>query len=91
MHEFEQGTRVMHAIYGLGSIISCNRERTTTDFVDHGAKTFVTEIVTLERTADQPRKVKAAAVPARRRGKRASTRASEPKQQRKKSQKRNVP
>ena len=54
---FDEGVNVKHALYGLGTIVESDEDRTTIDFVEHGTKKFVTSIVVLEETdEDVPRK-----------------------------------
>jgi hypothetical protein len=56
---FDEGVNVKHALYGLGTIVESDEDRTTIDFVEHGTKKFVTSIVVLEETdEDVPRKSK---------------------------------
>ncbi len=57
---FDEGVNVKHQLYGLGTIVESDEDRTTIDFVDHGTKKFVTSIVVLEETDEAvPRKAKA--------------------------------
>lgn len=57
---FDEGVNVKHGLYGLGTIVESDEDRTTIDFVEHGTKKFVTSIVVLEETDEAvPRKSKA--------------------------------
>ncbi len=51
---YQEGQHVRHGQYGLGTILETDEERTSIDFVDHGTKKFVTSIVVLEITDEQP-------------------------------------
>lgn len=53
---YEEGQRVRHQQYGVGIILASDDDRTSIDFTDHGTKKFVTSMVVLEITADQPEK-----------------------------------
>jgi predicted secreted protein len=65
---YEEGQKVKHAQYGLGTVLASDEERTQIDFVQHGTKKFVTSMVVLEFTdedvpkrkgkARRPRKAK---------------------------------
>jgi hypothetical protein len=55
---YEEGQQVKHGNYGLGVIVESDEERTSIDFVDHGPKKFVTSMVVLEITDEQPPKGK---------------------------------
>ena len=58
---YEEGTQVKHQQYGVGTIVTSDEDRTSIDFTDHGTKKFVTSLVVLEITEDQPpRKAKRA-------------------------------
>lgn len=57
---FDEGVNVKHQLYGLGTIVESDEDRTTIDFVEHGTKKFVTSIVVLEETDEAvPRKSRA--------------------------------
>lgn len=51
---YEEGTQVKHQQYGLGTILASDEDRTSIDFVEHGTKKFVTSMVVLEITDEQP-------------------------------------
>lgn len=53
---YEEGQHVKHGQYGLGTILTSDEERTAIDFVQHGTKKFVTSLVVLELTDEQPEK-----------------------------------
>lgn len=53
---YEEGQQVKHQQYGLGTILASDEERTAIDFVEHGTKKFVTSMVVLEFTDEQPAK-----------------------------------
>ena len=64
---YEEGTQVKHQQYGVGTIVTSDEDRTSIDFTDHGTKKFVTSMVVLEITEDQPpKKAKRSARPRRR-------------------------
>jgi hypothetical protein len=50
----QEGQTIKHAIYGLGIVTASDAERTTVDFDDHGAKLFVTSIMTAELIGEAP-------------------------------------
>jgi predicted secreted protein len=53
---YEEGQQVRHEQYGLGFIVESDEDRTSIDFLDHGPKKFVTSMVTLEITDEQPKR-----------------------------------
>jgi len=55
---YEEGQQVKHGNYGLGTIVESDEDRTSIDFVEHGPKKFVTSMVVLEITDEQPPKKK---------------------------------
>ncbi len=56
---YDEGVSVKHELFGLGTVVEADEDRTTIDFVDHGTKKFVTSIVVLEETDEAvPRKTK---------------------------------
>ena len=70
---YSQGAQVEHLKFGLGTVLSCNDERTVIKFDDFGEKKFVTLIVLnalkksdrqppVEKRGSRSRKAKAAAV-----------------------------
>ena len=48
MRLFANGRRVTQPSYGTGTIVSTDERYTVIDFDDHGRRTFVTTMVTLE-------------------------------------------
>ncbi|MBI4467480.1 MAG: hypothetical protein HY656_08670 [Acidobacteria bacterium] len=56
MTTYEEGQHVKHGQYGLGTIVASDEERTSIEFVEHGTKKFVTSMVVLEITDEQPAK-----------------------------------
>jgi len=44
----QEGQTIKHEVYGLGIVTASDQERTAVDFDDHGAKLFVTSIMTAE-------------------------------------------
>ena len=52
MRMFNVGDRVAQPNYGAGTITSANDRHTVIDFDEHGIRTFVTQMVTLERTTE---------------------------------------
>jgi len=63
---YEEGQHVKHGQYGLGTILASDEDRTAIDFVQHGTKKFVTSLVVLELTDEQPAKKAKKAARARR-------------------------
>ncbi len=60
MHIYAKGDRVSHGSYGAGTIFTANSIHTVIDFDEHGHKTFVTNLVQLEKTSSPaPVRVKA--------------------------------
>jgi hypothetical protein len=57
MRLFAKGDRVTQPQYGAGTITDVNEQHTVIDFDEHGSRTFVTSMVTLEasRTPAPPR------------------------------------
>jgi len=51
---YEEGLQVKHGQYGVGTIVASDDERTSIDFIEHGTKKFVTSMVVLEITDEQP-------------------------------------
>jgi hypothetical protein len=39
-----EGQTIRHELYGNGTIVECDNERTTVDFDEHGTRKFVTSI-----------------------------------------------
>jgi hypothetical protein len=48
------GQCVQHERFGVGVARESNESRTTIDFYEHGQKTFVTEMLTVELVAEAP-------------------------------------
>ncbi len=68
MQLYVKGDRVVQAQYGPGTIAEANAQHTIIDFDNFGSRTFITSMVTLERTSE-PAPVKLGA--SRRRAKKA--------------------
>ena len=51
---YEEGTQVRHSLYGVGTVVASDEDSTSIDFADHGTKKFVTSMVVLEITDEQP-------------------------------------
>jgi hypothetical protein len=74
MRSFAKGDRVTQPQYGAGTITDVNERHTVIDFDEHGTRTFVTSMVTLESTAEPaPARAKSARA---KRPSRARTRAA---------------
>ncbi len=52
MQVYVKGDRVVQAQYGPGTVAETNAQHTVIDFDNHGPRTFVTSMVTLERTSE---------------------------------------
>ncbi len=52
MQLYVKGDRVVQAQYGPGTVAEANAQHTVIDFDNHGSRTFVTSMVTLERTSE---------------------------------------
>jgi Protein of unknown function (DUF3553) len=52
MRAFAAGDRVTQPQYGAGTVTSVNARHTVIDFDQHGVRTFVTTMVTLESTTE---------------------------------------
>jgi len=50
----QEGQTIKHEVYGLGIVTASDQERTAVDFDDHGAKLFVTSIMTAELIGEAP-------------------------------------
>jgi hypothetical protein len=50
----QEGQTIKHVVYGLGIVTASDQERTAIDFDDHGAKLFVTSIMTAELIGEAP-------------------------------------
>ena len=74
MHIYAKGDRVSHSRYGAGTIAAANAIHTVIDFDEHGLRTFVTNLVQLEK-ASSPAPVRAKAV---RRTKKSATPGATP-------------
>jgi hypothetical protein len=51
-----EGVNVRHAKFGLGSTVHSDERRTVIEFEEHGTKTFVTEMLEVERTDEVPKR-----------------------------------
>jgi hypothetical protein len=74
VHIHAKGDRVSQPTYGAGTVAAADSLHTVIDFDDHGLRTFVTNLVHLEKTSS-PAPVRAKAV---RRTKKAAAPAAEP-------------
>jgi len=74
VHIYSKGDRVSHSVYGAGTIAAANAIHTVIDFDEHGLRTFVTNLVQLEK-ASSPAPVRAKAS---RRAKKAASPAEAP-------------
>jgi hypothetical protein len=54
MGNFSSGSQVKHERYGFGTVLSCDDERISIRFDDHGEKKFVRSIVSLEKSDREP-------------------------------------
>ena len=54
MQVMQEGQTIKHEVYGLGIVTASDQERTAVDFDDHGAKLFVTSIMTAELIGEAP-------------------------------------
>jgi hypothetical protein len=54
MQSIPEGQFVKHFQYGLGVVTHSDAERTSIDFHLHGAKKFVTRLMTVELTDEAP-------------------------------------
>jgi len=52
MRSFAKGDRVSQPQYGAGTVMDVNERHTVIEFDEHGTRTFVTSMVTLESTAE---------------------------------------
>ena len=52
MPAFAKGDRVIQPQYGAGTLTEVNERHTVIEFDEHGPKTFITSLVTLERTSE---------------------------------------
>jgi hypothetical protein len=78
MRSFAKGDRVTQPQYGAGTITDVNERHTVIDIDEHGTRTFVTSMVTLESTAEPaPARAKSARAkrPSRARARAAATAA----------------
>jgi hypothetical protein len=64
---YQEGQRVRHQLYGLGTIVTSDEERTAIDFGKHGTRKFVTSLVVLEPAPEVPHPKAAKRRPPRRR------------------------
>jgi hypothetical protein len=80
----QEGQTIKHEVYGLGIVTSSDVERTSVDFDDHGAKLFVTSMMSAELIGEAPavppktkrRRKASAAVKAAKAAKKAAAAAS---------------
>jgi transcription elongation factor GreA-like protein len=56
MQVLPEGQYIKHTTYGLGIVTEADSERTTIHFQSHGAKKFVTSIMTAEILGETPKK-----------------------------------
>jgi hypothetical protein len=56
MQVLPEGQYIKHTTYGLGIVTEADSERTTIQFESHGAKKFVTSIMTAELLGETPKK-----------------------------------
>ena len=70
MQSMQEGQTIKHSVYGLGIVTASDPERTAVDFDDHGAKLFVTSIMSAELIGEAP-----ATPPKTKRRRKASTAA----------------
>jgi len=70
MQVLPEGQYIKHLTYGLGIVTEADSERTTIHFQSHGAKKFVTSIMTAEILGETPKKP----IKVRRRSKKAVAR-----------------
>ena len=52
MQLYVKGDRVVQPQYGPGTIADTNAQHTVIDFDNHGSRTFITSMVSLERTTE---------------------------------------
>jgi len=50
---FVPNDRVMHTLFGMGTIVECDPRKTVIEFDDNSVRKFVTSLVQLEKTLDQ--------------------------------------
>jgi len=50
----QEGQTIKHDIFGLGIVTASDPERTAVDFDDHGAKLFVTSMLSAELIGEAP-------------------------------------
>jgi hypothetical protein len=70
MHVLPEGQYIKHTMYGLGIVTEADSERTTIQFESHGAKKFVTSMMTAEILGETPKKP----IKLKKRGKKAAAR-----------------
>ena len=56
MQVLPEGQYIKHITYGLGIVTEADSERTTIQFQAHGAKKFVTSMMTAEILGETPKK-----------------------------------
>ena len=52
MAKFSAGDRVVQPQYGAGTVTVANDRHTVIDFDEHGVRTFITTMVTLDATSE---------------------------------------
>lgn len=75
---FAPNDRVMHNLFGLGTVVDCDPRKTVIEFDDNSIRKFVTSLVQLEKAADEAPK------PKKSRAKPRAKKAAAPKAPRKK-------
>jgi transcription elongation factor GreA-like protein len=71
MQVLPEGQYIKHTTYGLGIVTEADSDRTTIQFESHGAKKFVTSMMTAEILGETPKKP----IKLKKRSKKASARA----------------
>ena len=71
MQVLPEGQYIKHTTYGLGIVTEADAERTTIHFQTHGAKKFVTSIMSAEILGETPKKP----IKVKRRSKKTAARA----------------
>ena len=72
MQVLSEGKYIRHDMYGLGIVTEADSERTTIHFESHGAKKFVTSMMTAEVLGETPAKP----IKLRKRSKKATAKAA---------------
>jgi hypothetical protein len=50
---FVPNDRVMHTVFGLGTVLECDPRRTVIEFDDNNVRKFVTSLVQLEKAVEE--------------------------------------